>query len=167
MEFTIRHTLDIDEDTFWKQLFFDEEFNRALYQDHLKFHTFKVLEYEEKPDGVIIRRTENAPPVEVPKAIEKALGNATSYIEDGRFDPVAKKFVFTASPTATDKIQTRGEVWCEERGEKRIERIVRVEVNAKIFGVGKVVENTIEQQTRQQYDKATEFTRQWIMNKQL
>jgi hypothetical protein len=68
---------------------------------------------------------------------------------------------------ASSKIQTDGELWVEERGEKKVERIVRVDNRVKVFGVGRLVEELIEKQTRDNYDKAATFTNQWIREKGL
>jgi hypothetical protein len=167
MKFTIKQTFDVDEETFWHRIHLDEGYNRALYQDHLKFRSFKVLDNQKHQDGSVTRRIELAPAVELPGAVKKVIGDVTTYVEDGRFDPAARRWRFTANPAATDKIQTSGEIRVESRGPKQIERIVEMEVVAKIFGVGKMIEGFIEQQTRANFEKGEQFTRQWIKDKGL
>src|SRR5689334_14614496 len=155
MRYTIRHTFNTDKDTFWGKLFFDPAYNEALFQKHLRFNVYKVLELTHNPDGSVRRRVECAPPVEVPAVAKKIIGDNTSYVEDGRFDPKTGRFTVEATPkVAADKFQTKVVMWAEPRGDKKIERIVDVESTVKVFGVGKLIETFIEQQTRATYDAA-------------
>ena len=168
MRFTIKNLLETDADTFWNKIFFDEAFNQALCVGHLKFRTFRTLELKREPNGVVIRRTENSPAAEVPKIIAKVLGDTVSYVEEGRFDPTSKRWSFSAIPAvASNKIRSVGEIWVETRGEKRIERFVEVDIQVKIFGIGSMVEQLIEKQSRELYDQAGHFTNQWIREKGL
>lgn len=168
MRFTIRHTFETDVDTFWEKIFFDEEFNRALFVDHLRFTSFKVLQFDRQDDGRVHRRLQCKPPTELPAVVKKVLGGATSYIEDGHFDPVSRKFTVDVIPAAAaDKIKTRTELWLEARGDKRSERIATIDNTVKIFGVGKIIEKFIEDTTRKSYAEAADFTNRWIRDKGL
>lgn len=168
MQYRITHEINTDADTFWERIFFDDAYNQALFRTHLRFNVFRVLSSETAADGTIRRRVENAPPVELPAAAKKVLGDATSYVEEGTFDPVRKRYAVNVVPaTAADKIKTHAELWVEPRGDKRCERIVEISNEVKIFGIGKVVEKFIEQQTRKTYDEAAAFTNRWIAEKGL
>ena len=46
-EIEIRHMYDCDEDTFWKEVFFDEAFNRKMFLEHLAFNHWEVTAFEE------------------------------------------------------------------------------------------------------------------------
>ena len=103
-----------------------------------------------------------------PQTARKILGETTSYVEDGRFDPKSKRFTVEVIPKmGGDKIKTRVSMWVEPRGDKKIERIVEVDNEVKVFGVGKILEAFIEKQTRSSYDQAATFTNQWIADKGL
>ena len=168
MRYTIRHTFNTDADTFWGKLFFDPAYNETLFTQYLKFKQYKVLELQHNPDGSIHRRVECAPAIEIPAVVKKVIGDSTSYVEDGRFDPKTKKFTVEATPkVGADRIQSKVTMWVEPRGDKKIERVVEVESNVKVFGVGKIIEGFIEQQTRASYDSAAAFTNQWIAEKGL
>lgn len=167
MQYRISHQLNTDVETFWR-MFFEDAFNEALYRDHLKFSVFRVLSSETAADGTVRRRVESAPPVELPAAAKKVLGDATSYVEEGTFDPQRKRYTVDVIPAAAaDKIKTRAELWVEARGDKRCERVVEVSNEVKIFGIGKMLEKFIEQQTRKTYDEAAAFTNRWIADKGL
>ena len=165
MRYTIRHTFDTDADTFWK-VFFDAEYNRALFVDHLKFKSYRVLELDRRDDGSVVRRVECAPPMEVPAVARKIFGDATSYVEEGRYDPKSARFSVSVVPkVGADRVHTRVEMRVEPRGERRIERIADIDNTVKVFAIGKVIEAFIEGETRKSYDASAEFTRKWFAEK--
>ncbi|MDD9945520.1 MAG: DUF2505 family protein [Myxococcales bacterium] len=167
MRYRISHMIETDPQTFW-EVFFDEAYNRALSIDHLGFSRYDVLSFERHDDGRITKRIEAAPEVELPGPVKKAFGHVTSYIEAGTFDPSTSRYVVDVIPSAAaDKIKTKIEIWIEPRGDKRVERMVEVDNTVKIFGVGKLVEKFLEQQTREAYSLAAEFTNRWIAEKNL
>lgn len=168
MRYTIRHTFNTDIDTFWDKIFFDPEYNDALFKQHLGFTEYEVLELDRKEDGSVTRRVRAVPKAEVPKAVKKVIGDSVGYTEVGRFDPRTRRFHVEVIPNAAaDKIKTKLSMWVEPRGDKHVERFVEVENEVKIFGVGKVVEGVIEKQTRDNYGRAADFTNQWIKDKGL
>ena len=168
MRYSIKHTFNCDLDTFWDKLFFDDAYNSALFEGHLKFSPYRVLELTRAPDGSVRRRVECAPPIELPAVAKKAIGDSTSYVEDGRYDPKTRRFSVEVQPkVGGDKIKTKVVLYAEPRGEKRIERIVDVDNSVNIFGVGKIVEAFVEKQMRSTYDEAAAFTQRWIADKGL
>lgn len=168
MRFTIRHTFATDADTFWNQVFFDEAYNKELFEGFLHFPLYKILQLDKQADGTILRRIEAAPPVEIPAVARKVIGDSTSYIEEGRFDPNTKTFRVNVTPkVGGDRIKTTIAIRCEPRGDKRVERIADVDNQVKVFGVGKVIEAFIEKQTRDSYDASAEFTHRWISERGL
>jgi Protein of unknown function (DUF2505) len=169
VRYTIKHTIETDLDTFWNRLFFDADFNRALFEG-LGFTSYQVLEDSRDADGTVRRRIECTPKIELPAPARKIFGDSAGYTEIGRFDPAQRKYFVQVEPkakVAADKINTTSEIWAEPRGDKRCERVVQVDTTVKVFGLGTLIEGFIEQQTRDQYAKAAEFTNQWIRDKQL
>ena len=170
MRYTIKHTIETDVDTYWNKVFFDAEFNRELFVDFLHFTTYEVLEDVREPNGVVRKRVECAPKIELPGPARKILGDSAGFTEIGRFDPSQRKYFVDVLPKvakAADKIKTTSEIWAEPRGDKRCERLVQVDTTVKVFGLGTLLEGFIEQQTRDTYAKAAEFTNRWIRDKGL
>jgi len=168
VRYTIKHTIETDVDTFWNKLFFDAEFNRALFTEGLRFVTYNVLEEVREPSGVVRKRVECTPKIDLPAPARKIFGDTAGYVEIGRYDPTQKKYFADVVPNvATEKIKTTSETWAEPRGDKRCERIVMVDTTVKAFGLGTILEGFIEQQSRDQYSKAAEFTNRWIREKGL
>lgn len=168
MKYTIRHTFNIAAEDFWKKLHFEPEYNRALFEKHLGFSVYKVLEFETAQDGTILRKTECVPKVELPGPVKKIFGDNAGYIEEGTFDPKTQRFTVNVIPkVGADKIKTRGVLWVEKKGDKQCDRVVEIDNEVKVFGVGGMVESFIEKQTRANYEQAAQFTNRWIQEKGL
>jgi hypothetical protein len=163
VRYTIKHTIETDIDTFWNKVFFDPDFNRRLFVEQLGFTTYQVLEDRTEPSGVRHRRVECVPKVELPAAARKVLGDNLGFVEVGRYDPAVRRYyVQVLTKTGGDKIKTTTEIWVEPLGDKRCERIVSVENTVKIFGIGTLIEGFIEQQTRDSYARAAEYTNRYL-----
>ena len=167
VRYTIKHTIETDVDTFWK-LFFDPEFNRTLFLDFLGFSTYRILDDKTEVDGTRTRRIECTPKVEMPAPVRKIFGEGVGYVEEGRYDPAQRRYTVQVRPNVgADKIRTSVEIWVEARGDKRCERMVAVENTVKAFGIGTLIEGFIEQQTRDMYARAADFTNRWVRDQGL
>ena len=51
MKFKIFGDYDVSVDTFWEQVFFDEEFTADLYRDGLNFERLEIMSDEVFKDG--------------------------------------------------------------------------------------------------------------------
>jgi len=168
VRYTIKHTIETDSDTFWNKVFFNPEFNKRLFIEHLGFTSYQILEERTDPDGVAHRRVECVPKVELPAPARKVLGDNLGFIEVGRFDPAVRRYYVQVIPkTGGDKIKTTTEIWTEPLGDKRCERVVSVDSSVKIFGIGTLIEGFIEQQTRDSYAKAADYTNSWLHDNNL
>jgi hypothetical protein len=163
VRYTIKHTIETDIDTFWNKVFFEPEFNRRLFIEHLGFTSYQVLEDRTDPDGVRHRRVDCVPKIELPAPARKVFGDNLGFVEVGRYDPAVKRYYVQVLPkTGGDKIKTTTEIWAEPLGDKRIERVVSIDSSVKIFGIGTLIEGFIEQQTRDSYARGAEYTNRFI-----
>lgn len=166
--FTIRHTLPLDVDTFWNKVFFDEEFNRRLYLDKLRFRRFERQSFEEGQDGSRQQTLLTEPRVSMPGPIQKIVGESFYYLETGHFDPQSKRYKLNIeAPSFKDRFRLEGELWVEPKGDKSVERIFAVDCQVKIFGVGGMIESFVEKTTRESHDLAVEFTKAYAAEKGL
>ncbi len=164
-EFDIRHEFPIDADRFWKEVFFDEAFNRALYVERLGFPLWQVEEQTTEPDGTLRRVVRIEPKAEAPAALRKLVGDSIQYVERGQWNPSDGRYRFEIEPSKlADKFETRGEIWVEPKGDG-IVRVARQRIAVKVFGVGKVIEGFLERETRNSFEVGAQFTRQWITEK--
>jgi hypothetical protein len=160
----IRHAMDCDVDTYWKCVF-DDEYNRRLYMDVLKFREAKTLSQNDTGDKKTRKLYLNPPPADLPGPVAKVLGDL-SWHEEGSFDTKTKRYRFKVIPaSAADKTTIEGEIWCEPRGDKKCERVAKTNIDVKIFMVGGIVEKRIEADMRKSYDVAAKFTGEYVKEK--
>jgi hypothetical protein len=160
-KFTITHQINCDEETFWK-IFLDRDFNLKLYKEELGFPEFDILEQRDS-ESEIYRKCKGTPKMSLPGPVAKLVGNNFSYTEDGRLNKATKLWKWKLNPsTMADKIRNEGTMRIEKSGDGKVRRIADVEIEAKIFGVGGLIESSAEQQLREGWDKSAVFMNRWI-----
>jgi hypothetical protein len=161
--FTLKHLFPTDPDTFWAKVFFDAEYNKGLYAA-LRYKTWEQIERTELPGGKIRRRARMEPGFDAPSILKKVIGDGISYVEEGTFDPATKRWAYAIVPSKMpDRVKTNGEYWLEPRGDKELERICTVNIDASIFGIGGALESYLEKTTRESYETAARFTREFLV----
>ena len=154
----IRHTYNCSEETFWSEIFFSKEFNRKLFLEHLGFKKWEILRFDES-DDTIVRELENHPVTgELPAALAKVIGDNIGFREKGTYDKTKRRYRFKITPNRlANKLSISGEIHVEPRGEERCERIVDLEVVAKVFGLGGMIEKRIIADTEDSFRRGFEF----------
>ncbi|HEX7665905.1 MAG TPA: DUF2505 family protein [Polyangiaceae bacterium] len=163
--FETQHEFDTDEKTFWEECMLNEKFNTGLFLDTLKFPGWTQL--EQKDDGQkITRKVKIDPPLTgMPGPLAKALGDKFSYIEEGTYDRATQRYEFKITPsTMADKTHTSGAMWTEKKGDK-IVRHAKVDIEAKIFMLGKLIEDKVVGDLKTTYEAAAAFTRKYVESK--
>ncbi|MFO0653038.1 MAG: DUF2505 family protein [Polyangiales bacterium] len=164
--FTLTHEFNCSVETFWK-LNFDREMNEAMFRQGLGFPDYQVQELKDT-DTEIFRRTVATPKMDLPGVVQKALGSSFRYTEETRFNKTTKVCHFKGIPsTMADKLTTEGSFRVEALGANRCKRTIEFQVDAKIFAVGGVFEETAEKNMRQSYDVSARFMNKWIADKNL
>jgi len=164
----IQHDFDCDETALWQVFFFDDEYNRRLYLDTLRFPVWKVLE-QKVTEAALERRVEIHPVVEnLPGPLKALVGDRFHYIEEGRLDRKTNRYAFRVLPsTLADKTHISGEMYPERLGETRCRRVIDFKVDVKVMIVGKLAEQKTIQDTQTNYDRAAVFTRTYLKEKGL
>jgi hypothetical protein len=159
--FTMVHEFDCDLERFW-QLFHDQDVTKKTYE-HLGFPKWELVDVRET-DTEIIRTVKAVPKLDLPGAVSKVLGPGFGYTEEGRFDKAKKTYKFVIKPTTlADKLKNEGTVRAEAiDGGKRTKRIVDVVVEAKVFGVGGMIESATEKGTKEGWTKGAQFLNDWL-----
>jgi hypothetical protein len=157
--FTLRHELQMAPARYWA-LFFDRDFNAGLYR-FLGFPEWQVL--EQKEDGSSISRVVRAvPKMDIPAAVQKVLGPSFAYTEDGRFDRGTQTYRFAMRPSTLEgKLRNEAVMACEPQAQERCVRVVTVTAEAKVFGIGGLLESVIEKNHRATWGKSVEFYDRW------
>jgi hypothetical protein len=160
-KFTMNHDLDCDVDKFWQLFLFEEGFNDKLFKE-LEFPEWKLL--EQKEEGNIIHRVVKAvPKMDAPGPVAKLLGDKFGYTERGKYDKTTKIYTFVIETSAMkEKLKNEGKVVCEPRGEGKSRRVVDILAEAKVFGVGGMIESSFEKSYRSGWGKSAEFINRWV-----
>ena len=157
----LNHEINCNAETFWK-VFLDREFNETLFRKELGFPQYDIISFDEK-DGEIVRRVKGNPKNSAPKAVQKLMGDGFGYLEVGRMKRGDSVWTFKITPnTMADKITNEGFVKCEPAGEDKVRRVSELKFEARIFGVGGMVESTAEKDFRDGYDVSAVFMNRWI-----
>ncbi|MDI3282984.1 DUF2505 domain-containing protein [Polyangium sp. 15x6] len=160
-KFTITNEINCNEETFWK-IFFDKEFNEKLYRDHLGFPEFIITEQRDS-DTEIIRKVAGQPRMEMPGPVAKLLGSGFRYTEEGRLDKKTKVWSWKMTPsTLADKLRNEGTMRIEPIGDNKVRRIADLIIEAKVFGVGGLIESSAEKQLREGWNGSAVFMNEWI-----
>jgi hypothetical protein len=160
-KFTVTHEIPCNAETFWK-LFFDKEFNEEMFLKALGFPEYKILEQRED-DREIFRKISGQPKMNAPAAVSKILGSGFRYTEDGTWDKGTKVWRWKMTPsTLADKMRNEGTMRIEEVGTDKVRRVADLIVEAKIFGVGGILEGFAEKELRSGWDHSAAFFKKWL-----
>ena len=164
----IVHTYNVNEDTFWDKLFFDEDYNRRLYLEALKFHDWKVTKHEDMGDQVH-RSIDVVPRLgELPGPMKKVLGDNIRYTESGVLDKAARRYKITIVPSAlAGKLLVSGELYTEPVDDKHCRRVFETTVEVKVFGLGGMMEKRFVADIEKSYAVGAKFTNQYATEKGL
>ena len=162
--FTLTHDIKCSAQRFW-DLFFDREYNDELYKVVLGFPEFTLIEQRETETG-FVRKAAGQPKMDMPGPIAKLLGSGFRYVEDGTFDKAKGVYRWKTTPsTLADKMRNEGVLKVEPVGDDRCKRIVELTIEAKIFGVGGLLEKSVEKSMRDGWEKSAVFINDWVTKK--
>jgi hypothetical protein len=159
----IEHTYDCSAEVFWNQIFLDDEYNRKLFLEELHFESWRVLRSEER--GSEIHRVIEAVPRlgDVPAVLKKLLSDGLGYEERGVLDRTAQRYRLEVTPRSLgSKLSIQGELSTTPLGAHSCRRIYVARVDARVFGVGGMIEERILADVEKSYVKAAAFTNRWI-----
>lgn len=159
--FKVTHEINCNPETFWK-IFFDKDFNVRMFKEGLGFPEYTVLEQRET-DASIFRKVTGQPKLNVPGPVAKLLGNNFRYTEEGTFDKGSQKWRWKMIPSAmADKLRQEGTMWLEPVGDSKIRRVAEIINEAKVFGIGGMIESSAEKQLREGWDHSAVFMNRYI-----
>lgn len=154
-------------ETFWDKMFFDAEYNRRLFLEGLKYKMFEQVELKDGPDS-IFRKIKGCPTSDIPKTVQKVIGADLSYTEELTWDKKTRRARFKNFPaTMASKLKIEGSIWAEPSGTGRVRRMVDMELEAKIFGVGGLIETFASKAFRDNFELAANWTNRWLAEKGL
>jgi uncharacterized protein DUF2505 len=164
----IEHVYECNANVFWNQIFMDPEYNRRLHLDELGFESWELLSSEEQGDEV--RRVVEAVPrvKELPAALQKLVQNGLGYRETGVLNRRTQRYKCDVAPRSlASKLSIKGELYAQPLGDKSIRRVFVADVEAKVFGVGGLIERQVLDGLEKSYAKSAAFTNRWIAERGL
>jgi hypothetical protein len=160
-KFNVTHEIPCNAETFWK-LFFDKSFNEEMFKKELGFPQYDIVEQRED-DREIFRKVIGQPKMDLPGPLAKLFGSGFRYTEDGRWDKASKLWSWKMIPsTMADKMRNEGTMRIEEIGGDKVRRVADLFIEAKIFGVGGLIESTAEKELRKGWDASAVFFKKWL-----
>lgn len=161
IEFTLKHEIQCSEARFW-ELFFDEDFTRDLIVVGLGFAKCDIDPVKDVGDKQH-REMRVTPKLDVPAAVAKLLGPKLGYTEHGVFDPKAEEWTYDLRLSVlTERIRLGGAVRIEAIDETRCRRISDLRTEAKILGLGGIVERAAEKNLRDGWTKSATWMNGWL-----
>jgi hypothetical protein len=159
--FTLQHDLHCNPPAFWS-LFFDREFNDAMFLDGLAFRKYEVVALV-SDERVIHRRVEATPKIAVPSVVASVLGPSLSYREEGTFERATQTWRWRiAFNRLSEKIRSEGTVRVEPTGPSTCKRIADFVCEVDVFGIGGVLARTLESNLREAWEGSALFANQWF-----
>jgi hypothetical protein len=160
MKIRITHDFDTTEEAFFK-LFFDTAGLNDMYRSYMGFPEFDVKQQED--DAKITRTITAVPKMEMPAAMAKLVGSNFRYVEQGTFDKKTKVFTWKTTPgIMADKIRNEGVMKVEVLGPNKVRRTAEIELEAKVFGLGGMIESTFEKTIKDGWEKASQYFREHL-----
>jgi hypothetical protein len=160
-KFTVTHQINCDQDTFWK-LFFDKTFNEKLYKEGLGFPEFTVVDQQET-ETQITRKCSGKPKMTMPGPVAKLLGDGFRYTEEGKLLKSDRIWRWKMTPsTLADKLRQEGTLKIEPIGDNKVRRVAEMIMEAKVFGIGGMLESAAEKTLREGWDNSAAYMNKWI-----
>ncbi len=149
---------------FW-EIYLDEAFLRELYMTELQYKEFSLL--EAKGDT---RKVRIVPKINLPGPLEKLMAGGFVYENHGSLDRASNTWTFRmVQPVGPDgkakkeMVSTGGKVHVQALGDGRCKRTDEVTVEGRIFGLGGIIEATVEKETRAASEKEFALMRRWAL----
>ena len=93
----------------------------------------------------------------------KILGDSFGYTETGSMDKKAKTWKWKLTPTTmADKIKQEGLLRITAAGDNKVRRDVEMVIEAKVFGIGGMLEKTAETSLREGWEDSAKFMNKWL-----
>lgn len=164
----IEHVYDCSAEVFWNQIFLDEEYNRKLFLDELHFSVWKVLRSEERGNE-LHRVIEATPPLgDLPGALKRLLSEGLGYEEHGVLDRAQRRYRLEVKPRSlANKLTIQGELTTQPISDRSCRRIYVPRVEARVLGVGGMIEQRLLDDIEKSYNKSAVFTNRWIAERKL
>lgn len=156
-----RHEIDCTPDRFW-ELYLDDEFQRRMFVDGLGWLPPTITHGADSEDE-FQRTMEANPKVLISGPVARLIKHTLGFVETASFDKAERVFRMKHRTNIFgDKVRLQGEFRVEPVGEHRCRRVARLEVEAHVFGVGRLLEKAVEINMKKGWDDSAVFFNRWV-----
>jgi hypothetical protein len=154
-------------ETFWA-VFMDESYLSALYLEELEYGAFAVIEI-----GETSRKLRIVPKMRLPAPVAKLIGQSFAYEEHGTLDRAKGEWTWrmvqpaNLDPTSKprkDVVTMHGTIRVEEADDGHCRRTDEFSIEAKIFGLGSLIESSIEKELLSARAKEYALLTSWVQS---
>jgi hypothetical protein len=158
-------TLPCTPERFWS-VYLDPGYLRALYVEELRYKGLDVLEVT-----ATSRKLRVVPRLNLPRPLEALVGDSFAYEDHGTLDRARNEWTWRMvqpkdlDPRAKprkDVVTTRGVVRVEAVGTSECRRTDELVIEARIFGLGGIIESSAEKEARAAWAKEFAFLKRWL-----
>jgi len=154
-------------ETFWAA-FLDESYLNALYVEELEYRAFAVIEI-----GETSRKLRIVPKMKLPAPVAKLIGDSFAFEDHGTLDRARGEWTWrmvqpanldSTSKPRQDVVTMHGTVRIEATGDGHCRRTDEFSVEAKLFGLGSLIESSIEKELLSARAKEYAFLGRWVFD---
>jgi len=156
MKFTLTYDVAGAPDEFFAW-FLDSAREEDLYKGELTYRSYAMSGRRES-DERVVRRTVFQRGVQLPGPVAKLFGADFTEVEDGTFEKADRLWTWKVTPSSqADKIRHEGHLRAEGADGVRSRLRLEFTYEAKIFGVGGLLESSTEKNLREEWDRTVAF----------
>ena len=150
--------LDCSADRYW-DVFTDADFSRALYLEGLHFKDYRVINADPKD-----RKLALVPTVNLPGPVAKLVGDRFAYEQHGKLDRGAGVWSWRMVQPGGGKgiVSSEGTIRITPAGDGKCRRTDEVTVTGNVFGIGGMIESSVEKELEKSWAEEIAFFKKWI-----
>jgi len=156
LTFEARHEIDIAPEDYYREIHLAGPFNVWLHEEKLGVGYREI----ESDLSTGMRKIEMMPRPDVPATLKKFIGESFKMVEEGRLEGDTYRFVVHPEKFG-DRIRVSGEMKLEPRAGGCV-RHVRITIDARVPGLGGLVERVTEKNVKKSLDDSARFANEWI-----
>jgi len=152
------HEIDCTPEAFWPFFWDDDAFNEAMYREGLHYRSCEIL--ERTPT---FRRIRLVPKLDLPRPVLRVIGDQFAYEDHATLDRTEHELRWKMVPNRmADRLHMAGSMTLSPTPNERSSLRYQVELDARLPGVGKLLEREMEDEVRRSWEQETSFIQRYL-----
>jgi hypothetical protein len=161
MKYTIDQEFRCESVERFAAVYFSETFNEVVAIE-LGLKERRLVEEEPVEGERVRRRVRMIPSVQLPGALKKLIGDhEINYDEVSTYDPKSHALEFYIDSAARDRLEVKGTIRFVKTA-SGVRRLIDCEANARVFGVGGLIERLIESEVKKSYETIAKVMQRYL-----